>query len=994
MAEAGAHRPAGGEASMSLANLLRYMSIRRKLSLITLLSAGAALLLTALVAAFYQWFTFHAELADITHSQAHLVARNSTSALLLNDPKLAEQNLGTLGAFDNIEFAALYDRQGKLFARFVAAGQKAQPADFLPASEPAHAHSDVDTHDADEHEHTHAGQALTEHHLDVIHAIDAGHERIGTIYVRSNLSPIYQQMAWSMAVMAGSALAGLGLALLLIAALHPTITEPMAALVGLMRRVSSEKNYALRADDQGKDELATLGRGFNDMLAQIQVRDSALAQHRAQLEQDVAQRTARLNEAQHIAHLGSWEWDIVNDILIWSDEIYRIFGLSPQQFGASYEAFMQFVHPDDRQRMGESIRQALEQPGPEYSQDHRILLPDGSVRHVHEQGDVSFNEAGQAIKMLGTVQDITERKQFEINLRQRTAFFEALVTTSPDGILVVDSQGRKILQNKRMIELFKIPVEVAAAPDDGPQLQFVIDQVVDSQQFGDRVRYLYTHPEESSQDEVVLKDGSILDRYSAPVLDSEGHSFGRIWSFRDITERKRAEEEIRKQQELTTQIIETIPMRVFWKDRELRYLGCNTLFAKDAGLTRPDELTGKSDYDMSWGDRADMYRADDRLVMDSNIPKLSYDEPQTTPDGGVIWLRTSKVPLVNEVDESIGVLGVYEDITAYKLAAQALEESERKFRAIVDASVDGILVTDVQTRKFVIANRAICDMLGYPMEALYGLGVEDIHPAEALAGVQKTFERQLKGEIRMEQNMPVKRKDGSVFFADVSASPITLQGQEFLVGAFHDVTERMQAEERIRDSEARYRNIFENANDIIFLMNTDGTFHSMSPSIERAAGWTAEEWIGKPFVPLVHADDLPVAQAAFQKGLAGESISNLRLRIAKKSGEYFSADLNTTPLSRDLIMGIARDVSERERVEMEIRKLNEELEGKVKERTQQLLTAQEDLLRKEKLAVLGQVAGGISEHHQGRDRQFRAHRVRPAGFGAHQAAASGRGRVA
>jgi PAS domain S-box-containing protein len=268
-------------------------------------------------------------------------------------------------------------------------------------------------------------------------------------------------------------------------------------------------------------------------------------------------------------------------------------------------------------------------------------------------------------------------------------------------------------------------------------------------------------------------------------------------------------------------------------------------------------------------------------------------------------------------------------------------------------------VSDAQTHQLIIANRAICDMLGYTMEEMYRLGLADIHPAEALAGVQKTFERQLKGEIRMAQNMPVKRKDGSVFFADVSASPIVLEGRTYLVGAFHDVTERRQAEERIRDSEARYRSIFEYANDVIILLNADGTFRSISPSGERITGWKAEEWTGKPFTSLVHADDLADAGAAFQKALAGESISSLRLRIATKSGEYFSADVSVTPLGHDLIMGIVRDVSERQRAEAEIRTLNEELESKVQERTRQLLEAQEDLVRKEKLAVLGQVAGSV-----------------------------------
>ena len=99
----------------------------------------------------------------------------------------------------------------------------------------------------------------------------------------------------------------------------------------------------------------------------------------------------------------------MNNTLIWSDEIYRIFDLTPQQFGANYESFLQAVHPEDRQLVDTSIRAALEQMQP-YSIDHRIVLPDGQVRYVHEQAEVFGSEGVCHIKMLGTVQDITERK--------------------------------------------------------------------------------------------------------------------------------------------------------------------------------------------------------------------------------------------------------------------------------------------------------------------------------------------------------------------------------------------------------------------------------------------------------------------------------------------------------------------------------------------------------------------------------------------------------
>jgi PAS domain S-box-containing protein len=169
-------------------------------------------------------------------------------------------------------------------------------------------------------------------------------------------------------------------------------------------------------------------------------------------------------------------------------------------------------------------------------------------------------------------------------------------------------------------------------------------------------------------------------------------------------------------------------------------------------------------------------------------------------------------------------------------------------------------------------------------------------------------------------------------------------------------------EGKIRESEARYRGIFEYAEDIIYLLEPDGTFRSLSPAFEKITGWSVEEWIGKPFAPIIHPDDLQHANAVVLSALSGESVPSFRLRIGKKSGEYFDADLSITPLGRNEVtgaLGIARDVTERERAEAEIRKLNEELESKVQERTRQLLEAQEELVRKEKLAVLGQVAGSV-----------------------------------
>ena len=146
--------------------------------------------------------------------------------------------------------------------------------------------------------------------------------------------------------------------------------------------------------------------------------------------------------------------------------------------------------------------------------------------------------------------DIAERQRVEEELRWKTAFLEAQVDSALDGILVVDSQGRKILQNQRLNELWKIPPQIAENKDDATQISFIAGQLKHPREFTDKVAYLYAHPDEVSRDEINLIDGTILDRYSSPVQDKAGRYFGRIWAFRDITQSRTLEAQFRQAQKM------------------------------------------------------------------------------------------------------------------------------------------------------------------------------------------------------------------------------------------------------------------------------------------------------------------------------------------------------------------------------------------------------------------------------------------------------------
>lgn len=156
-----------------------------------------------------------------------------------------------------------------------------------------------------------------------------------------------------------------------------------------------------------------------------------------------------------------------------------------------------------------------------------------------------YGPGGELLGLLGISRDISERKRMEESLREKTALFDAQVESSPDGIIVVNTQGKMVIENQRMRELWKIPPHMAAKLGSEPPLEFAAQRTTSPAKFLAKVLWLRDHPEETAHDELELIDGTILDRYSAPVLDKEGRYYGRIWIHRDVTKRRQAEQHIR-----------------------------------------------------------------------------------------------------------------------------------------------------------------------------------------------------------------------------------------------------------------------------------------------------------------------------------------------------------------------------------------------------------------------------------------------------------------
>lgn len=174
-----------------------------------------------------------------------------------------------------------------------------------------------------------------------------------------------------------------------------------------------------------------------------------------------------------------------------------------------------------------------------------------------------------------------------------------------------------------------------------------------------------------------------VERSKAPMRDEQGNVVGVLGIYRNITVRVQALEDLRASQAIMQLIMDNIPQSIFWKDRSYNYLGCNQPFALQAGVSKPEDLIGKTDHQLAWQDQADLYQEMDRRVMDTDTPEYSIIEPQTRSDGSQAWLNTNKVPLHNAQGEVVGILGTYEDITERVEAEQELQEAYARMERLV-----------------------------------------------------------------------------------------------------------------------------------------------------------------------------------------------------------------------------------------------------------------------------------------------------------------------
>ncbi|MGE5506328.1 MAG: PAS domain S-box protein [Actinomycetota bacterium] len=282
--------------------------------------------------------------------------------------------------------------------------------------------------------------------------------------------------------------------------------------------------------------------------------------------------------------------------------------------------------------------------------------------------------------------------------------------------------------------------------------------------------------------------------------------------------------------------------------------------------------------------------------------------------GELRWIRISSepTPLPGGGSEWSGIVS---DTTDYKKALVAHHEQKTRMQAIFNGATDGIILADVNTRRFVDVNDTICSMLGYSREEMLQLGVDDIHPKAEMPRVIEGFLRQARGEVKVVEQ-PVQRNDGSVFSADVSVVPVEIDGQPYMAGFFRDITERKAAHTALQSSEKRLKTVLDTASDGIHVLDENGHVILCSESFARMLGYTPDEAANLDFTDwdAAHSREELHAkfQALFDNGATFETLHR------RKDGSIFSAEINANGIEidgRKYLYASSRDITSRKLAE-------------------------------------------------------------------------------
>ncbi|NHI90743.1 MAG: PAS domain S-box protein [Candidatus Thorarchaeota archaeon] len=649
----------------------------------------------------------------------------------------------------------------------------------------------------------------------------------------------------------------------------------------------------------------------------------------------------RLAEAQRIAHLGYWNWDIINDNIVWSDETYRIFGLAPQEFEATYEAFLNSVHEDDRKMVRESVDKAIHK-NQKYSIDHRIVLPDESIRFVHEEAEVTFDDKGKATRMLGTVQDLTERVVQETLLREERDKAQRYLDLAGTMILALDSKFNVTMINQKGCQLLECEERDIIGSN-------WIDEYIPDQSRQMAVDYLTSlvaGESGGSCEMVIVTSSGVLKKILCEervLVDEDGHVTTILCSARELDlsdkEGLMAEDTSQVEDDWWQGVFDDAPESIGIFNSEGKLIDINKAGIELLGLKTKEDAFGLDLFEESNlpGDVLESVRKGETHRFDY---KWSFEYVKErgileTSRSDVIYMDVTLSSLQDKNGHARGYVMHVSDMTERRQTETALSANEEMFRTIFEESPicielfdsDGILIGANQAALELFGVSALEDFIGFdlfadpntPEYVKTSLGNREIAICETRFDFSK-----------VKINSLYKTKKSGIMHLDCVYSPIKYGKEEDLQGFIihiQDVTDRTLAEQALVESRESFKELYNNALVGLFRARiSDGMILECNDQFAKSFGFEGKESLtdGSSFVK----DTFLTSQEwdKLKTKLHEEHRFVSELRVSKRDGEHrwmrFSLSLWS---EKGYIEGVMADITEQKNALEMLKKQKEEL---------------------------------------------------------------------
>lgn len=617
------------------------------------------------------------------------------------------------------------------------------------------------------------------------------------------------------------------------------------------------------------------------------------------------------------------QWD--QEEIHWSPKLFEILGMRESESRPHLFSFMELVHPEDREKLRADVN-AFQDSGADLDMECRVKHANGHHIWVQLRAMVQRNDAGVPLRSVGFVIDITDQKLARLEVEQAKEKLELALEASGAGYYDYDWIEDSIEWSQRIYEILGLPHTFVPKmrtfnnllhPDDA--------QLVDAESLALRE---YGTPFDIEARVKHASDRYIWVRIQAVQLTDEiGIPVRTIGFLTDTSERKRLELELESRKQMFEDVATAAGEYIWEFDRQGIFTFVSERVQAVLGMPAA-QVVGHSPIEFMSPEYAKKSRIELVRLMKAQEGFKGFEVPGFRADGSVVWQQLSGTPILDADGKVSGYRGISQDITIQKEAEHAVVRSEKKFRDLIEGSIQGLVIHREYKPLFI--NDAYARMVGYENGSQMMEEVEtllDILPPEFKDNAAKFWRSSISGELDGQVSRgKVVNRFGDIIWTDAIGRVIDWDNEPAFQITVIDVTEGYNSELALKESEERFRVVAENASDLITIRGTSGELTYASPSAVPITGYQPEELINSPPGSMTHEDDLPALEQQRADRIAGRSNNETTLlwRMRRKDGRLIWLETSSSTLPPPegetgyRVLSLSRDVTDRVEREREL----------------------------------------------------------------------------